>query len=69
MMSFTRDTASAHKLEPKEKADEFWFLNKMFIQSMTQEPWKKKIRLLPVGVEAMTFHKATGDKWVLRPLN
>ena len=32
MMSFTRDTASVHKLEPKEKAEEFQYLRKMFIQ-------------------------------------
>ena len=70
MMSFTRDTASVHKLEPKKKKQKNFDIweKKMFIQSDTGS-LEEKIRVLPAGVEPTTYHWATGGSWVLRPLN
>ena len=68
MMSFTRDTASVHKLEPKKNRRILIFEKDVYSVSDTGS-LEEKIRVLPAGVEAMTFHKATGDTWVLRPLN
>ena len=51
-------------------------LRKIFFQSMTQVTGKKKIQVLSVGDEPMTFwllvqmlnHQVTGDSWELRLL-
>ena len=51
-------------------------LRKIFFQSMTQVTGKKKIQVLSVGDEPVTFwllvqmlnHQVTGDSWELRLL-
>ena len=68
MMSFTRDTASVHKLEPKKKNRRILISEKHVYSVRERGSLKEKIQVLPARVEAMTFHKATGDTWALRPL-
>ena len=69
MMFFTRDTASVHKLEPKKKNIRILISEKDVYLVSDTGSLEEKTRVLRAGVEAMTFHKATGDTWVLRPLN